>query len=133
METFLGCDSQSLNQQFLSLCEDIEIDSMFVFEDKVYIFRVDKYWVFEFNVEKSDQPLGPLIEGDVDISNKWKGIDGKENRFTIRDNKIVAISYEKWTEMEINGDIVKIEDIVPEKTNQETSEVLLFIRLRIKL
>ena len=115
MKTFLGCDSPDSMQDKRGLCENIVIDSMFILEEKVYIFRADKYWVFELNAENSDQPLGPLIEGNVDISNKWKGIEGKENRFTIHDNKIVAISYEKWTKMELNGDIIKSEDIISDQ------------------
>ena len=117
MNKFLGCD---YNPQLKDLCDDIEIDSMFELEDKVYVFRVDKYWVFKTNVNK-EKPLGPLIEGNIKISDKWKGMDANDYRFTIRDNKIVAISYEKWNVLESNGEIIKSEDIEPEKSNQETN------------
>ena len=102
----------------MGLCEDITIDSMFVFESKVYVFRVNKYWVFELNQQNSNQPLGPLIEGNIEISSKWKGIDGTDNRFTIHNNKIVAISDNKWTEIQPNGDVIESQDILPEKSDQ---------------
>ena len=111
------------------LCEDITIDSMFVLEEKVYVFRVDKYWVFEFNQENSEQPLGTLIEGNVEIESKWKGINGTDNRFTIHDNKIVAISSDKWNEMQPNGDITKSEDILPENFDEGLDEQVQIILL----
>ena len=119
MQTLVGCDGSNKNQKINYLCEDIVIDSMFVLEEKVYVFRVDKYWVFELNRQNNDRPLGPLIEGNLKINNKWKGIDGNKNRFTIHDNKIVAISGNKWTEMEPNGDITESKEILSENFEAE--------------
>ena len=121
MESFLGCDSSDLRPEMKILCEDLSIESMFVLEEKIYVFRVDKYWVFEFNAQNIEYPLGPLIEGNIKISDKWKGIDANHYRFTIRDNKIVAISYDKWNVLELNGDIIGSENIEPENPNQETN------------
>ena len=112
MESFLGCDSSDAMPEMRILCGDLSIESMFVLEEKVYVFRVDKYWIFEFNAQNTEHPLGPLIEGNIKISDKWKGIDGSDNRFTIHNNKIVAISSHKWTEFEINGEISKSENIL---------------------
>ena len=87
---------------------------MFVLQNKVYIFRLDKYWIFELNVDNKEKPLGPLIEGDIKTEDKWKGIDGNKNRFTTHENQIVAIDGHKWTEMQPNGQITKTENILPE-------------------
>ena len=134
MKTFFGCDSSDINKEMNSLCEDIQIDSMFVFEEKVYVFRVDKYWIFRFNRNNKERPLGPLIEGNIKISDKWKGIDGNDNRYTIRDNKIVAISYDKWTEMKPNGEIIKSETILPEKVETgEGSQVIYCYEIWVNL
>ena len=98
---------------------------MFVLENKVYVFRVDKYWVFEYNKQNSEKPLGLLIEGNLEISSKWQGIDGNDNRFTVHKNKIAAISGQKWTEMEPNGDISESQDILPENYDLEITSTVI--------
>ena len=110
LKTFLGCDD-SLPMR--DLCSDITIDSMFTLKDRVYIFRKDKYWEFKYNQQNSDQPLGQLIEGSIEIHNKWKGYT-PDDRFTVHDNQIVAVSGQKWIEMKPNGQISKTEDISTE-------------------
>ena len=92
------------------LCEEKTIDSMVRYEDKVIVFRREKYWIFQYNSDNEEKPLGPLIKGDVDIGSKWEGIDGSKTKFTIRDNKLVAIDANKWTETD--GEVTKEEEIL---------------------
>ena len=93
---------------------------MITFEEKVYVFRFDKYWVFRLNAKNTDKPLGHLIEAKLDIGFKWKGIDGNKSKFTIRDNKIVAISSDKWNELEPNGEITKSEEVLPQNLDEDS-------------
>ena len=78
---------------------------MFIFENRVFIFHNDKYWVYELNAGNSDKPLGPLIEGNMNIEYKWEGIIGLKTEFAIYYNRIIAITGHKWTELEIDGSI----------------------------
>ena len=91
---------------------------MFVLQNKVYIYSEEKYWIFQYNEANSEQPLGPLIEGNVEIENQWKGIDGNKNRFTVKDNKIVSIGENKITELEPNGNVIKSEEIDVESPSE---------------
>ena len=95
---------------------------MFVLESKVYIFRVDKYWVFEYKKQNNEQPLGLLIEGNLEISSKWQGIDVIDNRFTVHNNKIVSISGNKWTELKPNGEVDKAYEITIENLIEEDQD-----------
>ena len=96
---------------------------MFVLQNKVYVFRFEKYWVFEYNEANSEQPFGPLIDGNLEIESQWKGIDGNKNRFTVNDNKIVGIGENKIIELETNGKVIKSEELNVEKFEEQSSEV----------
>ena len=97
---------------------------MFVLQNKVYVFRFEKYWVFEYNEANSEQPFGPLIDGNLEIESQWKGIDGNKNRFTVNDNKIVSIGDKKITKLEPNGKITKTEEIDEENVDDEEDWVI---------
>ena len=96
---------------------------MFVLQNKVYVFRFEKYWVFEYNEANSEQPFGPLIDGNLEIESQWKGIDGNKNRFTVNDNKIVSIGDKKITKLEPNGKVIKSEELNVENFEEQSSEV----------
>ena len=110
-KSFLGCDDKNKSQNIRDLCEEETIDSMIVIEKKVFVFRVHKYWVFGLDEKNSAKPLGQLIEGSVQIGSKWKGIDGSKSKFTTHENKLVVISGSKWSELDLNGDVIKTGDI----------------------
>ena len=105
------------------LCDEKTIDSMFIFKNRVYVIRDDKYWVFTLGVDIKKRPFGQLIEANKNIGNKWKGMDGKDNSFTINDNKIIAISDNEVKELKPNGQTTK-ESIVPTKTDTEEKEIV---------
>ena len=115
------------------LCEEKTIDSMITFENKVFVFRIDKYWVFESNEQNSEQPLGPLIEANIYIGSKLKGFNINKSKFTVHNNEIVAITANKWTEFGHNGKISKSGDIEVENIEESSSneEIVWYLSLNI--
>ena len=111
LKVLLGCDSK---QNLMGLCDDVTIDSIITIKEQIFVFRENKFWTFSSSKER-DRPFGPIIEGNVDISQKWKGFKPENSRFTVHNNKIVAISGQEWTEIEINGKVVKSQEILPQK------------------
>ena len=107
MKDLFGCVLNSRLEPNKVICEEKTIDSIFIFENKVFIFNNDKYWIYELNVQNNDILLGQLIEGNMKIDYKWKGIIGHKSKFTIHYNRIIAITEQKWTELKMNGDIAK--------------------------
>ena len=103
LKEFLGCVNTSKDMK--GLCEEMTIDSMFILEEKIYVFHLNNYWIFELNFEDIEQPLGVLVEGKVDISSKWKDINISKSKLTIHDNKLVAITDNEWKQFETDGSV----------------------------
>ena len=116
MKEWFGCTlNLKLKDNNKDICEEKTIDSMFIFENRVFIFHNDKYWVYELNVGNSGQLLGQLIAGNMNVDYKWKGIIGHKYKFAIHYNRIVAITGHKWTELEIYGEVSKSGSILFDK------------------
>ena len=104
MKTILGCKSDWFAKKVMGLCEEKTIDSMIIWENKVYIFRLDYYWVFQLKKTKEEMNLVdlPLIETKVDISSKWPAIDGSKSKFTFHKNGFIAISGHIWMQLSMD-------------------------------
>ena len=130
LKLLFGCVVNYKLEPNKDVCEEKTIDAMFIFENRIFIFHNDKFWIYEMNVQNSVKPLGQLIEGNMKIDYKWKGIIGHKSKFAIHYNRIIAITGLKWMELEANGEISKSGSITYEKgitdgtDNEGTEEVL---------
>ena len=78
---------------------------MFTIEGLIYVFRKNKYWIFESNEGRNrDRPLGPLIEGNVNIDSRWTAIDDPmRSSFAYYNNRIVVIAKDRYYHFGTDG------------------------------
>ncbi len=62
--------------------------------------------------------MGECIEGNKDVSKKWKGIDVTKASFAVYTNHIVAIYKHKWSLLQSNGQIVSTGNVYEEINNK---------------
>jgi hypothetical protein len=103
------------------LCEKKTIDSIFTLNEKIYVFREKKYWIFD-SVQKGGKPLGECIEGNKEVNKKWKGVDVTKSSFAVYKNQIVVIYKHKWSALKTDGKIASSGNVYTEVNNQLVTE-----------
>ena len=73
-KVLFGCKSSNGNELLENLCQKSNIDSIVPTNDLVYVFRDGMYWTFN-GLANEDKPIGDLVEAQVSIEQKWKGLN----------------------------------------------------------